>query len=169
MKAYVADSKDITPTVEGKEAQKKEITAKLQTAVENALSDKLDGTDTIASEIDKVEVEIPDGGFKASTASTNGEISKANVTVTFKNDAPAGTALTDRGKGFWVAAGTSKTQTVFEYDNSNTKSTTGTAPGTITLYKVSAVAATSLTLPEEMVTASLRLHLRSLRQLQITM
>ena len=149
VKAYVADSKDITPTVEGEAAQKKEITAKLQTAVEKALSDTLDGTNTIASEIEKVEVSIPDGGFKVSTATSNGEISKANVTVTFKNDAPAGIALTDRGKGFWVAAGKTKTQTVFEYDNSNTQSNTGTVPGTITLYKVSAVAATSLTLPEE--------------------
>lgn len=148
VKAYIADSKDITPTVEGKAAQKKEITAKLQTAVENALSDKLDGTDTIASEIDKVEVEIPDDGFTASTASTNGSISKANVTVTFKNDAPAGTALTDPGKGFWAAKGTSKTQTVFEYDNAETHHA-GTAPGVITLYKVTAVSATSLTLPEE--------------------
>ena len=153
VKSYVADSKDITPTVEGKAAQKKEITAKLQAAVEKALSDTLDGTDTIASEIDKVEVSIPDDGFIASTASKNGGISKANVTVTFKNDAPAGTALTDPGKGFWAAAGTSKTQTVFEYDNAerNTHAATAptTPPGTITLYKVSAVAATSLTLPEE--------------------
>jgi hypothetical protein len=153
VKAYVADSKDITPTVEGEAAQKKEITAKLQAAVEKALSDTLDGTDTIASEIDKVEVSIPDGGFIASTASTNGKISKANVTVTFKNDAPKGTALTDPGKGFWAAEGTSKTQTVFEYDNaeSNTHADTAPtmAPGEITLYKVSAVSATSLTLPEE--------------------
>ena len=149
VKAYIADSKDITPTTLDATAQKKEITAKLQTAVENALSDKLDGTNTIASEIEKVEVSIPDGGFKASTASTNGEISKANVTVTFKNDAPAGTALTDPGKGFWAAAGTSKTQTVFEYDNDEKNHADGTAPGKITLYKVTSVAAAGLTLPEE--------------------
>ena len=143
VKSYVADSKDITPTVEGKAAQKKEITAKLQAAVEKALSDTLDGTDTIASEIDKVEVSIPDGGFEASTASKNGKISKANVTVTFKNDAPARTALTNPGAGFDAQpVSGKKKQLTFSYDS--------TAYGSeITLYKVTAVSATSLTLPEE--------------------
>jgi hypothetical protein len=143
VKSYVADSKDITPTVEGKAAQKKEITAKLQAAVEKALSDKLDGTNTIASEIEKVEVSIPNAGFTESTASTNGTISKANVTVTFKDDAPDRTALTNPGAGFDAQpVSGKKKQLTFSYDS--------TAYGKgITLYKVTAVSATSLTLPEE--------------------
>jgi hypothetical protein len=141
VKAYVADSKDITPTTLDATAQKKEITAKLQAAVEKALSDKLDGTNTIASEIDKVEVEITD--FEASTATGNGKIKKANVIVTFKDDAPARTALTNPGAGFDAQpVSGKKKQLTFSYDSTSYGSE-------ITLYKVTAVSATSLTLPEE--------------------
>ena len=147
VKDYVKDSKAISPKSADKKAQIKEVEANLTKAVNDALADKLDGSNTIASEIDKVEVKV--NSYTAATTGTPGYIKKASVVVTFKGDHPDRDFLTNPGTGFTATLTHNDKQLSFDYDG--TQSGAPGATNGIALYKLDTAEATSLTLPEETV------------------
>ena len=136
--AIKADSVAIQAQNSDKASQKKDAEATIKAQIEKALEDKLEGTDTIGSEIDKVEVSIADADFTASTADGNGEIKKYAVAVTYKNALSVAPAVLS-GASYTVALDAAKTKVTYTFDHT---------ADTIKLYKLSSVAATSLTLKD---------------------
>lgn len=136
-KSLVADSVAVQAQNTDKAAQKKDAEAAIKAQIEKELEDKLDGTNTIGSEIDKVEVSIADADFKASTADTAGQIEKYNVTVTYKNEfKTAPTRL--EGASYTVnALGTDKHKVTYVFTHSDP---------VVKLYKLSSNAATGIAL-----------------------
>lgn len=131
-KSLVADSVAVQAQNTDKAAQKKDAEAAIKAQIEKDLEDKLDGTNTIGSEIDKVEVSIADTDFHASTADTAGQIDKYSVTVTYKNEF---TAKPSDGTSYSVNdLGTDKHKVTYVFNHA------------VKLYKLSSNAATGIAL-----------------------
>lgn len=135
--AIKADSVAIQAQNSDKASQKKDAEAAIKAQIEKALEDKLEGTDTIGSEIDKVEASIADADFKASTADTTGSIAGYSVAVTYKNALSEAPAVLS-GASYTVALDAAKTKVTYTFSHAD--------PNQIKLYKLSSVAATGLTL-----------------------
>ena len=137
-KALAADSKDIVLTSLDEDAQKKAAKAGIEKKVNEALADTLGGTNTVASEVKKVEVELNGSYTKATTAKKGSTGYK--VTVTFKNDIPA--ALTDAVVNGELASTGSSTVTTAEKKIAYTFNA-------IDLYHVDGVKATGISLEDQ--------------------
>ena len=132
----VADSEDVKVTSTNKDDQVKEIKSGVETLVNEALADTLEGTKTIASEIKKVEVSVDASNYTTiATASTAGELPNGAVTikVTYNDKLPSTLATVGS------LTGTRSSDKVATYTN-------GTV---IKIYRVSEVAATALALNDE--------------------
>ena len=132
----VADSKDVKVTSTNKDDQVKEIKSGVETLVNEALTDTLEGTKTIASEIKKVEVSVDASKYTTiATASTAGVLANGAVTIKVTYNGKVGTPTAISGLTRAVAA--------------DQKSVTYTTASTIKIYRVSEVAATALALNDE--------------------
>lgn len=132
----VADSEDVKVTSTNKDDQVKEIKSGVETLVNKALVDTLEGTKTIASEIKKVEVSVDASKYtNVATASNAGELGNGAVTikVTYNDKLPSTLATVGS------LTGARSSDKVATYTN-------GTA---IKIYRVSEVAATALALNDE--------------------
>ena len=139
-KSLAADSVAIQAQNADKASQKSDAVAAIKAQIEKSLEDKLGGTDTIGSEIDKVEVSIADADFTASTTDAAGSIAGYKVTVTYKNDLTAAPAT--------LSGVTKTTDPATPSAAHPTKKVTYsfTHASAIKLYKLSSNAATALTL-----------------------
>lgn len=139
--ALVADSKDVSSSSGTKAGQLKDLKANIQKKVEEALQDKLEGSNTIASEIDKVEVSLVDNKYTAATASTQGTIAADGllIKVTYKDDLAAA-----------PTRGADSKYTV-DWVNTDAKTVTYKNTDAISIYHLDSIAAMNLSLNDEYV------------------
>lgn len=136
-KAIAADSKDVSSSKSGRDDQLKDLKANIQKKVDEALA-ATDGGNSYASEIKKVEVSLDKAEAKYTAAGTTMGTIAANglvFTVTYNDE--VGTPTSDTAKGISATKDASDSTKV-AYKNIDA----------INVYKVDAVDATSMTLPE---------------------
>ena len=136
-KAIAADSKDVSSSKSGRDDQLKDLKANIQKKVDEALA-ATDGGNSYASEIKKVEVSLDKAEDKYTAAGTTMGTIAANglvFTVTYNDE--VGTPTSDTAKGISATKDASDSTKV-AYKNIDA----------INVYKVDAVDATSMTLPD---------------------